>query len=123
MAEWLGRGLQNLVHRFDSGSRLHYMNFICEQYAADKPRCYVNTKLLSKGLELRIMKKEIHPKFGPTTITCACGNVMQVGSTARDMHVNVCSACHPFYTGKSSMVDTEGRVEQFNRRYRQKAKA
>ncbi len=69
------------------------------------------------------MKKEIHPKFGVTTISCACGNVMEVGSTGKDMHINVCSACHPFYTGKSSMVDTEGRVEMFNRRYRQKAKA
>jgi large subunit ribosomal protein L31 len=69
------------------------------------------------------MKKDIHPKFGMTTISCACGNVMHVGSTGKSMNINVCSACHPFYTGKSSMVDTEGRVEQFNRRYRQTAKA
>ncbi len=69
------------------------------------------------------MKKEIHPKYGLTTISCACGNVMHVGSTGKDMHINVCSSCHPFYTGKSSMVDTEGRVEQFNRRYGRQATA
>lgn len=64
------------------------------------------------------MKKEIHPEYAETTISCACGNVIEVASTSKDMHINVCSACHPFYTGKSSMVDSEGRVEQFNRRYR-----
>lgn len=69
------------------------------------------------------MKKDIHPNYGPTTISCACGNVLHVGSTGKDMHVNVCSSCHPFYTGKSSMLDTEGRVEQFNRRYGRKTNA
>jgi len=66
------------------------------------------------------MKKDIHPKYDATTITCACGNVKEVRSTGKDMHVNVCSSCHPFYTGKSTLLDTEGRVEQFNRRYGRK---
>lgn len=66
------------------------------------------------------MKKDIHPKYDETTITCACGNVKEVRSTGKDMHVNVCSSCHPFYTGKSTLLDTEGRVEQFNRRYGRK---
>ncbi|HAS83267.1 MAG TPA: 50S ribosomal protein L31 [Verrucomicrobia bacterium] len=66
------------------------------------------------------MQKEIHPKYNETTIKCACGNVMNVRSTGHDMHVNVCSNCHPFYTGKSALLDTEGRVEQFNRRYGRK---
>ncbi len=66
------------------------------------------------------MQKDIHPKYSETTISCACGNVLNVCSTARDMHVNVCSHCHPFYTGKSALLDTEGRVEQFNRRYGRK---
>ncbi len=66
------------------------------------------------------MKNDIHPKYDLTTIACACGNVKEVRSTGKDMHVNVCSACHPFYTGKSALLDTEGRVEQFNRRYGRK---
>lgn len=66
------------------------------------------------------MKKDIHPKYDMTTITCACGNVKEVCSTAKDMHVNVCSSCHPFYTGTSALLDTEGRIDQFNRRYGRK---
>ncbi|MBN1674073.1 MAG: 50S ribosomal protein L31 [Kiritimatiellae bacterium] len=65
------------------------------------------------------MKKDIHPEYAETTITCACGNVIQTRSTGKNMHVNTCSACHPFYTGKAQYVDTAGRVEQFRRRYGQ----
>ncbi len=63
------------------------------------------------------MKKEIHPAYAETEVSCACGNVMQIRSVAQKLHVNVCSACHPFYTGKASYVDTAGRVEQFRKRY------
>lgn len=63
------------------------------------------------------MKKEIHPEYGDATITCACGNVLQVKSTRKKMQVNTCSSCHPFYTGKATLVDTAGRVEQFRKRY------
>lgn len=63
------------------------------------------------------MKKDVHPKYGETEISCACGNTMQISSTAKTMHINVCSACHPFYTGKASLVDAAGRVEQFRKRY------
>jgi large subunit ribosomal protein L31 len=66
------------------------------------------------------MKKEIHPQYGDATIACACGNVMQVRSTRKQMRINTCSACHPFYTGKSTFVDAAGRVEQFRRRYGKK---
>ena len=67
------------------------------------------------------MKAEIHPEYvAEATITCACGSVKKVGSTEKTMHVNSCSACHPFYTGKSTMLDTAGRVEQFNKRYGKK---
>jgi len=66
------------------------------------------------------MKKEIHPEYGDATITCACGNVINVRSTRKQMRVNTCSACHPFYTGKSSFVDAAGRVEQFKKRYAKK---
>lgn len=59
------------------------------------------------------MKQGIHPQYGPTTITCACGNVIETSSTAKDIHVEICSACHPFYSGKQKLIDTEGRVDKF----------
>jgi large subunit ribosomal protein L31 len=66
------------------------------------------------------MRKKIHPEYQDATITCACGNVMQTRSTKKEMHVNTCSACHPFYTGQAKYIDSEGRVEQFKRRYGRK---
>lgn len=63
------------------------------------------------------MKPEIHPEVHETTITCACGNVIKTKSTESDMHVDICSNCHPFFTGQRKLVDTEGRVEKFLRRY------
>lgn len=66
------------------------------------------------------MKEAIHPKYDAATITCACGNVIQTRSTVREMAVNTCSACHPFYTGRTGLQDTEGRVEQFRKRYAKK---
>jgi large subunit ribosomal protein L31 len=63
------------------------------------------------------MKKGIHPDYTDAAITCACGSVMDTRSTVKQMAVNTCSKCHPFYTGKATLLDTEGRVEQFNRRY------
>ena len=66
------------------------------------------------------MKEKIHPNYEQTTITCACGHVFKVGTTVKDMHVGICSFCHPFFTGKQKFVDTAGRVEKFNRRYGKK---
>lgn len=66
------------------------------------------------------MKKGIHPEYQAATVTCACGNVINTRSTAKDMQVNTCSACHPFYTGQATFLDAEGRVEQFNKRYGRK---
>lgn len=63
------------------------------------------------------MKKGIHPKYFETTITCACGNVIKTRSTVKDIHVEICSACHPFFTGKQKLIDTAGRVERFRRKY------
>ena len=64
------------------------------------------------------MKTEIHPKYGEITVTCSCGNVFKTGSTlGRDLHIDVCSSCHPFYTGKQKLVDTAGRVDKFRRKY------
>jgi len=63
------------------------------------------------------MKKEIHPKYEMITVTCACGNSFQTRSTGGDIRVEICSNCHPFYTGKQKYVDTAGRVEKFQRKY------
>ena len=63
------------------------------------------------------MKEEVHPKYELTKITCACGNVFETRSTVKDLHVEICSNCHPFFTGKQKLVDTAGRVERFNKKY------
>ena len=63
------------------------------------------------------MKAGIHPNYVDCTVTCACGNVIQTRSTRPEIHVEVCSKCHPFYTGKQKLVDTGGRVDRFNRRF------
>ncbi len=63
------------------------------------------------------MKTGIHPEYKEITVTCACGNTFLTRSTIDTIHVEICSACHPFYTGKQKMVDSAGRVERFNRKY------
>ena len=63
------------------------------------------------------MKEGIHPKYYNTVIKCACGTEIRTRSTARDYHVEICSACHPFFTGKQKLIDTAGRVEKFRRKY------
>lgn len=63
------------------------------------------------------MKEKIHPKYQETAITCACGNVMEVGSTKTDINVEICSKCHPFFTGKQKLIDTAGRIERFRKKY------
>jgi large subunit ribosomal protein L31 len=63
------------------------------------------------------MKPEIHPQYVDSVITCACGNQIHTRSTKAEMHVDICSNCHPFFTGEQRIVDTAGRVERFRRRY------
>lgn len=64
------------------------------------------------------MKPEIHPEYKAVTVTCSCGNTFETKSTlCKDLHIEVCSACHPFYTGKQKIVDTAGRVDKFRRKY------
>ncbi len=63
------------------------------------------------------MKKKIHPKYHVTKVVCACGNEIETRSTRPDLRIEVCSKCHPFFTGKQRLVDTTGRVEKFKRRY------
>ncbi|MBQ1704960.1 MAG: 50S ribosomal protein L31 [Clostridia bacterium] len=63
------------------------------------------------------MKEGIHPNYKVTTVRCACGNEFQVGSTKENIRVEICSNCHPFYTGKQKLVDTGGRVDRFKKRF------
>ncbi len=69
------------------------------------------------------MKEGIHPRYEPTRIACSCGNVIETRSTAEKVHVEICSQCHPFYTGKQKLMDVAGRVDRFNRRYGKKKDA
>lgn len=66
----------------------------------------------------KIMKPEIHPNYNAISVVCACGSVFETHSTLKDdLHIEICSACHPFFTGKQKLVDTAGRVDRFNKRY------
>ena len=69
------------------------------------------------------MKAGIHPDYVDTTITCACGEVIKTRSTRSEIRVEVCSKCHPFYTGKQKLMDTAGRVERFQRKYKRQTPA
>ncbi len=64
------------------------------------------------------MKSGIHPKYETTTVTCSCGSVFETRSTVQNIRVDICSACHPFFTGTQKLIDTAGRVEKFRRKYR-----
>ena len=66
------------------------------------------------------MKDGIHPEYKVVNVTCACGNAFQTRSTKNELSVDVCGACHPFYTGKQRLVDTQGRVDRFRRKYAKK---
>jgi large subunit ribosomal protein L31 len=63
------------------------------------------------------MKTDIHPAYADTVIKCACGNTIEVGSTKENISVEICSKCHPFFTGKQKLIDTAGRIERFRRKY------
>ena len=66
------------------------------------------------------MKKDIHPEYKKTTIRCVCGNEIEAGSVDDNITVDICSACHPFFTGNQKILDSEGRVERFKKRYEKK---
>lgn len=69
------------------------------------------------------MKAGIHPEHFETTVTCACGETFQTRASVKSIHVEICSKCHPFFTGKQKLIDSEGRVEKFKRKYKKKEKA
>jgi len=64
-----------------------------------------------------VMKKEIHPKYDKVVVRCGCGNTFETRSTVKEIHAEICSMCHPFYTGKQKYVDTAGRIERFQKKY------
>lgn len=68
------------------------------------------------------MKDKTHPEYKPTTIACVCGEVIHTRSTKQNIHIDICSKCHPFFTGKQKLVDAAGRVERFAKRYAGKVK-
>ena len=104
-----GRGAQvakgavckTVIHRFESGPRL-------------QPSLW---KRFARELLEISMKDNIHPKNGYAKIECACGAVIETRSTRGSFKIDICSKCHPFYTGKQKLIDSAGRVERFNRKY------
>lgn len=82
----------------------------------DGGRCYT-LKIVKDDGRIRRMKKGIHPEYVEATVTCSCGNTFKTRSTKPILRVEICSQCHPFYSGKQKLVDTGGRVERFERRY------
>jgi large subunit ribosomal protein L31 len=73
-------------------------------------------------MEMSKMKKDIHPPFQKVIVHCACGNEFETFSTVKEINVEICSQCHPFFTGQRKIVDSTGRVERFRRRYQQSEK-
>jgi large subunit ribosomal protein L31 len=69
------------------------------------------------------MKNSLHPEYKEASVVCACGNKIETRSTRGDFHVEICSACHPFFTGKNKLLDTEGRVDRFRKKYATQAAA
>ncbi|MBI1977320.1 MAG: 50S ribosomal protein L31 [Candidatus Omnitrophica bacterium] len=63
------------------------------------------------------MKKDIHPSYGPAVVRCACGNVIETRSTKSEIAVDICSACHPLFTGRQKLVDTAGRIDRFQKKF------
>ena len=63
------------------------------------------------------MRSDIHPEYHQVTVNCGCGNEIEIGSVESEMTVEICSACHPFFTGKQKLIDTAGRIEKFKKRY------
>ncbi|MFA4838277.1 MAG: 50S ribosomal protein L31 [Candidatus Neomarinimicrobiota bacterium] len=67
------------------------------------------------------MKPKIHPKYETAKVSCACGNTFTTRSTSGDIKIEICSVCHPFYSGKQKLIDSAGRIEKFNRKYKRDA--
>lgn len=97
----------------------------CKKILAKKEKLWYTVKWCFmqhniNGRRTVLMKEGIHPEYKQTTIKCACGEVIEIGSTKENINVEICSKCHPFYTGKQKLIDTGGRVEKFNRKFNRK---
>jgi len=88
-----------------------------EEYSGNFVSCSILSAAKSRASKRLTMKEKIHPKYEMTKISCACGNVIETRSTVKDIKVEICSACHPFFTGKQKLVDTAGRIERFRKKY------
>ena len=76
---------------------------------------------LRPSLKRKAMKEGIHPKYHKITVRCACGNSFETRSTKSEIRLEICSACHPFFTGKQKLIDTAGRIERFQKKYARKS--
>ncbi len=85
--------------------------------SSEKPKVSTSAFISCTQLLEETMKEGIHPTYNETKIKCACGNVIETRSTVKDINVEICSACHPFFTGKQKLVDTAGRIDRFKKRY------
>jgi large subunit ribosomal protein L31 len=86
----------------------------CKKNSIAKPADIVR---ISRFRSTLVMKKDIHPKYQKVVVHCGCGNTFETYSTAEEIHAEICSMCHPFYTGKQKYVDTAGRIERFQKKY------
>jgi large subunit ribosomal protein L31 len=89
---------------------------------AIKTSCKLKKSRYNAVLDLlrrKAMKKDIHPKYQAVKVKCGCGNTFETRSTAKNINAEICSMCHPFYTGKQKFVDTAGRIERFQKKYGQ----
>lgn len=98
----------------------NFTNFDLEQILLDIKFLAVYNSIAKKIYRGKVMKKEIHPDYKKTVIKCVCGNEIETGSVVENLTVEICNNCHPFYTGNQKIVDTEGRIEKFKKRYQQK---
>ena len=105
--------------------RTDYGRVCCCSKADNENRYWIKSDLLTIGFILEqnfegveiTMKKDVHPEYVNTKIRCACGSEIEAGSTKTNISVEICSKCHPFFTGKQKLVDTAGRIERFRKKY------
>ena len=95
---------------------LHEMPYADRVYGHKEYRTSV-TLITIRIKEVKIMREGIHPDYHQATVTCNCGNTFVTGSTKKDIHVEICSKCHPFYTGQQKASRTDGRSDKFNKKY------
>src|SRR2546423_13158278 len=85
--------------------------------ARNRLRGLPRASIASRGQRKDTVKEGIHPKYHEVEVRCACGNTFKTRSTKPDLHLEICNACHPFFTGRQKLIDTEGRVERFTKRF------